>query len=224
MGMKTDRSKVKRIPKRGAYDTATINRILDKEFICQIGFVHNEHPVVIPTIYGRKKNNLYFLGANVSRMLQSLEEGINISLNVTRTNALVLARSAFHHSLNYESVTLFGRAELVEDASEKIEALHIISDQILKDRWEEVRQPNQKELNVTKVLKFSISEGSAKIRNEGVGDDKIDYELDIWAGLVPIERTYGSPISDPLLTKGVEMSQSVFNLKDEKLSGSASSI
>lgn len=217
MFMKTDRSKVKRIPKRGSYDTAAINSILDKEFICQIGFVHNEHPVVIPTIYGRKKNNLYFHGANVSRMLQSLEEGIDISLNVTRTNALVLARSAFHHSLNYESVTLFGRAELVEDESEKIEALHIISDQILKGRWEEVRQPNQKELNVTKVLKFSISEGSAKIRNEGVGDDKIDYELDIWAGLVPIERTYGAPISDPLLKKGVEISPSVLNIKDEKL-------
>jgi hypothetical protein len=215
--MKTDKSKVKRIPKRGAYDTATIYGILDKEFICQIGFVHNDHPVVIPTIYGRKGDALYFHGANVSRMLQSLEDGVNMSLNVTRTNALVLARSAFHHSLNYESVTLFGKAELVEEEAEKITALHIISDQILKDRWEEVRQPNQKELNVTKVLKFSISEGSAKIRNEGVGDDKVDYELDIWAGLVPIEKTYGTPISDPLLKKGIPMSQSVINLKDEKL-------
>ena len=215
--MKTDRSKVKRIPKRGAYDAAAINSILDKEFICQIGFVHKEHPVVIPTIYGRKNATLYFHGANVSRMLQSLEGGINLSLNVTRTNALVLARSAFHHSLNYESVTLFGRAELVIDEIEKIEALRIISDQILKDRWEEVRQPNQKELNVTKVLKFSISEGSAKIRNEGVGDDKVDYELDIWAGLVPIERTYGTPISDPLLKKDISISQSVLNIKDEKL-------
>ena len=217
MVMKTDRSKVKRIPKRGAYDAAAINSILDKEFICQIGFVHKEHPVVIPTIYGRKNDTLYFHGANVSRMLQSLEGGINLSLNVTRTNALVLARSAFHHSLNYESVTLFGRAELVIDEVEKIEALRIISDQILKDRWEEVRQPNQKELNVTKVLKFSISEGSAKIRNEGVGDDKVDYELDIWAGLVPIERTYGTPISDPLLKKDISISQSVLNIKDEKL-------
>ena len=215
--MKTDRSKVKRIPKRGAYDAATINSILDKEFICQIGFVHEQHPVVIPTIYGRKGDTLYFHGANVSRMLKSLEGGVNLSLNVTRTNALVLARSAFHHSLNYESVTLFGRAELVTDEAEKIEALHIISDQVLIDRWEEVRQPNQKELNVTKVLKFSISEGSAKIRNEGVGDDKVDYELDIWAGLVPIERTYGAPISDPLLKKNLPISQSVLNIKDEKL-------
>lgn len=215
--MKTDRSKVKRIPKRGAYDTETIYGILDKEFICQIGFVHRDHPVVIPTIYGRKDDALYFHGAGVSRMLQSLEDGVNMSLNVTRTNALVLARSAFHHSLNYESVTLFGKAELVSDRAEKIEALHVISDQILKDRWEEVRGPNEKEMNATKVLKFSISEGSAKIRNEGVGDDKVDYELDIWAGLVPIERTYGIPVSDPLLKKGIPVSQSVLNLKDEKL-------
>ncbi len=217
MIMKTDKSKVKRIPKRGAYDSETIYGILDKEFICQIGFVHNDYPVVIPTIYGRKDDALYFHGASVSRMLRSLEGGVNMSLNVTRTNALVLARSAFHHSLNYESVTLFGNAELVEDEAEKIAALHIISDQILKDRWEEVRQPNQKELNVTKVLKFTISEGSAKIRNEGVGDDKVDYELDIWAGLVPIERAYGTPVSDPLLKDGIDMAQSVINLKDEKL-------
>lgn len=215
--MKTDRSKVRRIPKRGAYDADAINEILDKEFICQIGFVHREHPVVIPTIYGRKNDTLYFHGANVSRMLQSLEQGVDVSLNVTRTNALVLARSAFHHSLNYESVTLFGKAELIEDEVEKMEALRIISDQVLKDRWEEVRQPNQKELNVTKVLKFRISEGSAKVRNEGVGDDKSDYDLDIWAGLVPIVRTYGPPVSDPLLKKNVSISKSVLNIKDEKL-------
>lgn len=215
--MKTDRSKVKRIPKRGAYDLESIYKILDKEFICQIGFVHEGFPVVIPTIFGRKDDLLFFHGANVSRMLQSLEEGINISLNVTRTNALVLARSAFHHSLNYESVTLFGKAELISDEEEKIDALHVISDQILKDRWEEVRGPNKKELNVTKVLKFKIVEGSAKVRDEGVGDDKPDYDLDIWAGLVPIERSYGKPISDPLLKAGIEMSKSVINLENEKL-------
>ena len=215
--MKTERSKVKRIPKRGSYDPETIYKILDKEFICQIAFVHKDHPVVIPTIYGRNGDTLYFHGANVSRMLQSLEGGLSLSLNVTRTNALVLARSAFHHSLNYESVTLFGNAELVTDEKEKLEALRIISDQILKERWEEVRQPNQKELNVTKVLKFSISEGSAKIRNEGVGDDKVDYDLDIWAGLVPIERSYGIPIADPLLKEGISTPPSVLKLKDEKL-------
>lgn len=215
--MKTDRSKVKRIPKRGAYDLDTIYRILDKEFICQIGFIHDDHPIVIPTIYGRKDEILYFHGANVSRMLNSLAEGVKLSLNVTRTNALVLARSAFHHSLNYESVTLFGTAELVEGDDEKLKALHIISDQVLKNRWDEVRKPNQKELNVTKVLKLTINEGSAKIRNEGVGDDKQDYDLNIWAGLVPIEKSYGEAIADPLLKKGIKRSPSVLNLKDEKL-------
>lgn len=215
--MKTDRSKVNRIPKRGSYDNEMIFSILDKEFICQIGFVHEDHPVVIPTIYGRKEDTLYFHGANVSRMLQSMEKGVHLSINVTRTNALVLARSAFHHSLNYESVTLFGKAYLVDDAKEKTEALRIISDQVLTDRWEEVRQPNAKELNVTKVLKFKIQEGSAKIRNEGVGDEAKDYELDIWAGLLPIERSYGRPISDPALKDGIEISKSVKKVTDEKL-------
>ncbi|UCE94073.1 MAG: pyridoxamine 5'-phosphate oxidase family protein [Flavobacteriaceae bacterium] len=215
--MKTDRSKVRRIPKRGSYDNEIIYRILDKEFICQIGFVHEDHPVVIPTIYGRKEDTLYFHGANVSRMLQSMEEGISLSINVTRTNALVLARSAFHHSLNYESVTLFGQAYLVEDDKEKSEALRIISDQVLADRWEEVRQPNAKELNVTKVLKFKIEEGSAKIRDEGVGDDEKDYELDIWAGLLPIERKFGNPVSDPFLREEIKLAESVKKVINEKL-------
>lgn len=215
--MKTERSKVKRIPKRGSYDPETIYRILDNDFICQIGFVYNEHPVVIPTIYGRDEDVLYFHGANVSRMLKSLENGIPVSINVTRTNALVLARSAFHHSLNYESVTLFGRAELVSGEEEKVKALHIISDQIISERWEEVRAPNKKELNVTKVLKLKIKEGSAKIRNEGVGDDEKDYDLDIWAGLVPIERNYGMAIPDPLLKGTTNLPKSVINIQNEKI-------
>jgi len=215
--MKTEKSKVKRIPKRGFYDKETVYAILDKEFICQIGFVHQGHPIVIPTIYGRKDDTLYFHGASVSRMLQSMEKGIPVSINVTRTNALVLARSAFHHSLNYESVTLFGTASLIDDDKEKINALHIISDQILSERWEEVRAPNQKELNVTKVLQLKIEEGSAKIRNEGVGDDKEDYKLDIWAGLVPIERSYGKAIDDDRLKPGVSLSKSVEELENKKI-------
>ena len=150
--MKTDKTKVKRIPKRGFYDKETIFRILDNDFVCQIGFVYNNYPVVIPTIYGRKDDILYFHGAGVSRMLQTLEKGVSISLNVTKTNGIVLARSAFHHSLNYESVTIFGNATLVENEKDKLKALQIISDQIIPERWEEVRLPNKKELNITKVL------------------------------------------------------------------------
>ena len=210
--MKTDRSKVKRIPKRGFYDKETIYRILDNDFVCQIGFVFNGYPIVIPTIYGRKEDVLYFHGASVSRMLQTLEKGVQISVNVTKTNGLVLARSAFHHSLNYESVTIFGKATLVENEKDIIEALHIISDQIIPERWEEVRAPNKKELNITKVLQLKITEASAKIRDEGVGDDKEDYKLDIWAGILPIEKYYGTPINDEKLKEGVEIPKSVKNL------------
>jgi len=210
--MKTEKSKVKRIPKRGFYDKETIYRILDNDFVCQIGFVYNNYPVVIPTIYGRKDDTLYFHGASVSRMLQTLEKGVQISVNVTRTNGLVLARSAFHHSLNYESVTVFGVATLVDKKEDKIKALRIITDHIIPERWEEVRGPNKKELNVTKVLQLKISEASAKIRNEGVGDDKADYELDIWAGIVPIEKHYGKPINDDKLKEGIVVPKSVKKL------------
>lgn len=210
--MKTEKSKVKRIPKRGFYDKETIYRILDNDFVCQIGFIYNNYPVVIPTIYGRKDDILYFHGASVSRMLQTLEKGIQISLNVTRTNGIVLARSAFHHSLNYESVTIFGNATLVDSEEDKIKALHIITDYIIPERWEEVRAPNKKELNVTKVLQLKITEASAKIRDEGVGDDKEDYKLNIWAGILPIERNYGMPIEDDKLKEGIAIPKSVKNL------------
>jgi len=207
--MKTDKTKVKRIPKRGAYDKETIYRILDNDFVCQIGFVYNNYPVVIPTIYGRKDDKLYFHGASVSRMLQTMEKGVQVSINVTKTNGLVLARSAFHHSLNYESVTIFGNATLVENDKDKIDALRVITDQIIPERWNEVRLPNKKELNVTKVLQLKITEASAKIRDEGVGDDKEDYDLDIWAGIIPIETKYGAAINDDKLKEGIQIPESV---------------
>jgi nitroimidazol reductase NimA-like FMN-containing flavoprotein (pyridoxamine 5'-phosphate oxidase superfamily) len=215
--MKTDKTKVRRRPDRGHYDKDTVFRILDRDFICQVGFVYDGYPVVIPTIYGRDDNAVYFHGANVSRMLQTLEKGVPVSINVTLTDALVLARSAFHHSLNYESVTLFGTAHLVEGEAAKMEALKVVSDQVLKGRWSEVRVPNEKELNVTKVLKMEIDEASAKIRAEGVGDDKPDYELDIWAGLVPIHRTYGKAIPDELLKSGIDTPPSVKAIENERL-------
>ena len=210
--MKTDKTKVKRIPKRGAYDKETIYRILDNDFVCQIGFVYNNYPVVIPTIYGRKGDNLFFHGASVSRMLQTMEKGVQVSINVTKTNGLVLARSAFHHSLNYESVTIFGNATLVENDKDKIDALRVITDQIIPERWNEVRLPNKKELNVTKVLELKITEASAKIRDEGVGDDKEDYDLDIWAGIIPIETKYGAAIDDDKLKEGIQIPKSVIKI------------
>ncbi len=211
--MKNDKTKVKRIPKRGFYDKETIYRILDNDFVCQIAFVYNNYPVIIPTIYGRKDDSLYFHGASVSRMLLTLEKGVQISLNITKTKGLVLARSAFHHSLNYDSVTIFGCATLVENDKDKLEALKIITNQIIPDRWEEVRLPNKKELNITKVLQLKITEASAKIRDEGVSDDKEDYALDIWAGIVPIVKNYGPPIADDKLKLGIKLPNSVKNLE-----------
>ena len=214
--MKTDKTKVRRRPDRGHYDKETIYRILDRDFICQVGFVHGDYPVVIPTIYGRQGNSIFFHGANVSRMLQTLEKGLPVSVNVTITDALVLARSAFHHSLNYESVTLFGTAHLVEGEEEKMKALEAISDQVLKGRWSEVRLPNEKEMNVTKVLELEIHEASAKIRAAGVGDDKEDYELDIWAGVVPIHRTFGKALPDDVLPESIGIPPSVKKIEDER--------
>lgn len=208
------KTKVKRAPQRGHYDKETIYKILDQDFICQIAFVHEGYPVVIPTIYGRHENSLYIHGATVSRLLVDLEKGVPVSINVTRTNGIVLARSAFHHSLNYESVTVFSSAVLVTSEEERMQALKIISDQIVPERWEEVRLPSTKEMKATKVLKIDISEASAKIRTGPPKDEKSDYELPIWAGVIPINRSYGTPEADPELKSDLPIPKSVQKMID----------
>ena len=208
----TDKTKVKRAPKRGFYDKETVYSVLDDHFICQIAFVYKDYPVIIPTIFGRKDDVIYIHGASVSRMLVTLEKDLPISVNVTETDGLVLARSAFHHSLNYKSVTIFGKAILVEDENEREEALKIISDQIIPDRWEEVRLPSKKEMKATKIIKIPITEASAKIRTGPPNDDKPDYKLQIWAGVIPINKTFGTPIADPLLKEEILIPESVHNL------------
>ena len=205
----TKRTKVKRVPGRGKYDIESIYSILDDHFLCHIGFVHENHPVVIPTIYGRYKNNLYIHGATTSRLLKSLQEGIEISMAVTHVDGLVLARSAFHHSMNYRSVVLFGTAMLVNDPVEKLRGLKAVSDQIIDRRWEEVRLPNQKELKTTTVLSVPINEASAKVRTGPPVDDKEDYELNVWAGEIPLKMSSQQPVPDPLLKEGIPMSISV---------------
>lgn len=206
----SDRSKVKRAPKRGHYDQKTINEILDSSQICHVAFVHKGYPVSIPTIFGRSGNKLYLHGAATSRLMVDLEKGIDISLSVAHVDGLVLARSAFHHSMNYRSVVVFGKAKLVEDAY-KNEALKIISDHLIPQRWEEVRGPNSKELKATKVLEIFIDEASAKIRTGGPLDDKEDYDLDIWAGEIPFKLQAELPIADLKLRDGIEVPNSVNN-------------
>lgn len=209
----SDRSKVKRAPKRGHYDQKTINEILDSSQICHVAFVHEGYPVSIPTIFGRSGNKLYIHGAATSRLMVDLEKGIEISLSVAHVDGLVLARSAFHHSMNYRSVVVFGKAKLVEDAY-KNEALKVISDHLIPHRWEEVREPNSKELKATKVLEIIIDQASAKIRTGGPLDDKKDYDLDIWAGEIPFKLHAEQPIADLKLRDGIEVSKSVLEYLD----------
>ncbi|MDW3652581.1 MAG: pyridoxamine 5'-phosphate oxidase family protein [Bacteroidia bacterium] len=205
------RNKVKRIPKRGHYDRETVHQILDASFLCHIGFVVDGQPYVIPTSYGRKGDTIYLHGASTSRMMVNLSEGIPVCITVTHFDGLVLARSAFHHSMNYRSAVVFGTAHLVE-GEEKEEGLRIVSEQILEGRWEESRGPKANELKATTVLRVDIDTASAKIRTGGPGDDKPDYELPIWAGVVPAKIVYGQPEADPLLTKGIPLADSVKDL------------
>jgi len=192
----TDRTRVVRHPERGAYDRETIHQILDAGFLCHVGFVSEGQPFVIPTGYGRKGEYLYIHGSAASRMLTNLAQGVQVCVTVTLLDGLVLARCAFSHSMNYRSVVVLGRAVLVDDPAEKLEALHVISDQIIPGRWAEVRQPSEQELKATSVLRLPLTEASAKIRTGPPKDSAADYALPIWAGVLPLRLTPGDPVRD----------------------------
>lgn len=211
----TGRNKVKRVPKRGHYDFDTINKILDSDFVAHVGFVVDGQPFVIPTAYGRKEKKLYLHGATTSRMMVALQKGIPVCVTVTQIDGIVLARSAFNHSMNYHSVVVFGNAHLVE-GEEKEEALLIISEQILKGRWDESRLPNERELKATTVLALDIEQASAKIRTGPPSDDKPDYKLPIWAGVIPMERTYLPPVADPKLRSGIALAPSTYHVNERQ--------
>jgi uncharacterized protein len=195
----TTRTTLRRLPKRGSYDTEQIHSILDEGFICHVGFVVDGQPFVIPTGYGRHGDLLYIHGSQASRMLRTLKEGVDVCITVTLVDGLVLARSAFHHSINYRSVVIFGNAKLIEGDQQKLEALRILSDHVIDGRWHDVRLPTQQELNATTVLYLPLAEASAKIRTGPPIDDEEDYQLPIWAGVLPLELKAGTPIDDPRL-------------------------
>lgn len=194
--MKTERTTVRRLPKRASYDAATIHAILDEALICHVGFVVNGAPVVIPTIHWRDGDRLYFHGSAASRMLRNLREGIDACVTVTLLDGLVLARSAFHHSMNYRSVVVFGKAFEVTDRDEKIRALEVLVEHVVRGRSAEVRGPNESELRQTSVLALPIDEASAKIRTGGPVDDEEDYALPVWAGVLPAALTFGGAVPD----------------------------
>ena len=193
----TERTQVKRLPKRGKYDRETVYAILDAGFVCHVGFSVDGQPYVIPTNYGRVGDTLYLHGSAASRMLRTLSGGVPVSVTVTLVDGLVLARSAFHHSVNYRSVVILGTARLVEDPAEKMEALRIFTEHVMKGRWDDVRQPNEQEIKATSVLALLIEEASAKIRTGGPVDDEEDYALPVWAGVLPLETVAKEPIADP---------------------------
>src|SRR5713226_4818503 len=192
----TDRTRIRRLPERGNYDRATIDAILDEALICHVGFVVEGRPVVIPTIHARIGDHLYFHGSPAAGMLRTLRGGVDACVTVTLLDGLVLARSAFHHSMNYRSVVVFGKAEEVVEREEKRRVLTALVEHVCRGRSADARGPNEKELKQTLVLRLLIHEASAKIRTGPPGDEPEDYSLPIWAGIVPLSLTPGAPVPD----------------------------
>jgi len=195
----TPRTRVVREADRAVYDRETVYRILDEGFLCHAGFVVDGQPFVIPTSYGRKGAYLYIHGSAASRMLRQMKESVPVCIEVTLLDGLVLARSIFNHSMNYRSVVILGKATLVDDPEDKLAALRILSEHILPGRWDDSRQPNERELKATSVLRVPIEEFSAKVRQGPAIDDEDDYSFPTWAGVVPLEMKAGTPIDDPRL-------------------------
>ena len=211
----TDRTRVIREPQRGIYDRDAIHKILDEAFICHVGFAVEGQPFVIPTMYARIGDAIYFHGSAASRMLRNVSAGIPVCITVTLVDGLVLARSVFNHSMNYRSVVALGKATLVDAPAEKLEALHGFTEKILPGRWEEARQPNEKELKATSILRLDLNEVSAKVRVGPPEDDAEDYALKIWAGVLPMELKATAPIRDERCDAAIPVPKYI----TEKLSG-----
>lgn len=201
----TPRTQIKRLTQRGEYERQVIYQILDEGLVCHVGFAVDGQPFVIPTAYGRVGDRLYIHGSPASRMLRSLESGIEVCVTVTLLDGLVLARSAFHHSMNYRSVVIFGTAMTVQDPNQKLEALQAFTEHIIPGRWAEVRQPSRQEIQATLVLSLPLDEASAKVRTGSPNDDEADYSLPVWAGVVPLQIVTGEAIADPRLSPKITL-------------------
>ncbi len=207
----SERSQVRRLPKRGSHDPEILNAVLDAGFLAHVGFVVDGQPFVIPTLYGRDGDRLYIHGSAASRMLRELDKGIQACLTVSLVDGLVLARSAFHHSINYRSAVVFGTARLIKDDAQRLHALRVISEHLIPGRWDYVREPNGQELKATSVLEFTIEEASTKIRTGPAADDEEDYALPIWAGVLPLSVEPGTLLTDDRLAPGVALPSHVEN-------------
>lgn len=202
---KSQKSRIKRIPERGHYDLETIYEILDQGMICHVGIAVENEPIIIPTLYARVNHEIVLHGAKASRLLKHAYNGHEVCVSVTLVDEIVLARSVFHHSINYRSVVLFGKGRKIIDKVEKLQALEAISEKLIPGRWRDARNPNDKELDATNVVAIQIEEASAKIRTGHPKDDEEDYELPIWAGLIPLEQRWGIPVPDPKLLQDINL-------------------
>ncbi len=209
----TARTKLRRLPQRGSHERETIYQILDEAFLCHVGFIIDGQPYVIPTGYARIGDQLLIHGSAASRMLRALSTEVDVCVTVTLIDGLVLARSAFHHSMNYRSVVIFGNAEVVNDEEKKLEALRAFTEHVVAGRWKDVRPPSENELKATLVLSLLIDEASAKIREGAPVDDEADYELDVWAGEIPLWLIADAPVDDTKLKEGIETPEYASNYK-----------
>lgn len=201
----SDRIRVKRKADRGVYGRDVINAILDEALFCHVGYLHPDgYPIVIPTIHARIGDTLYLHGSPASRMLRTLRAGAEVCITVTLLDGLVMARSVFHHSMNYRSVMVFGTARGVADPDEKMAAFEAITEHVARGRWADARHPNETEFNGTTVVAIPLDEASAKVRTGGVGDEEEDYALDVWAGVIPVRTVFDDPQNDGRLKDGVD--------------------
>ena len=210
---RTQRTTLNRLPQRGGFERQQINEILDEGFICHVGFVVNGQPFVIPTGYARVGDTLIIHGSQASRMLRQLGQGIDVCVTVTLIDGLVLARSAFHHSMNYRSVVIFGRGRAIEDRKGKMAALEALSEHMISGRWDDVRGPNDRELQLTTVLAIPLTEASAKVRTGPPVDDEEDYDLPVWAGVIPLQIVPNEPIADPRLAPDIPIPRYAIDFK-----------
>ena len=196
---RTERNRVKRLPARASHEREAVHAILDAALVCHLGFVVDGQPFVIPTLHARVGDEVLVHGSSKSRTLEAMAGGVDVCLTVTLIDGLVLARSAFHHSVNYRSVAAFGRARLLASDDEKVAALRAFTERLYPGRWDEVRPPNPTELKATHVLALPLDEAVAKVRTGGPIDEAEDMTLPVWAGVVPLAVTGGAPIADPHL-------------------------
>jgi len=211
-------NKVRQLREKASYDRETVHRVLDAGLVAHVAFVQDEAPIVVPMIYGRHEDTVYLHGARKARVIRMLEATRQACLNVTLLDGIVLARSAFNSSMDYRSVTVFGTPQLVEDPAAKLRAMRIISEHTMPGRWDELREPRDKEVKMTGVIAFEIETGSAKIAASGVDDeDEEDFKIPVWAGVLPITSTTAELVDDEGLLPGVEPSTAVRAMQHRKI-------